>query len=84
MKRGFFIETPIGKLKVYAKHNVDSPEDYPGVYIDLVREDGGLDMLACVEYDSCREQLQTCVYQPGTDESCELIVHDVEPENKNN
>lgn len=77
-KREFIIETPLGKLKVYAKHATDTPEDYPGVYVDLVRDNGDLEMLACVEYDSCKEHLQTCVYQPGEEFPCECIVHNTE------
>ena len=39
--RRFVIETPLGKLEVYAKHDKsDCAEDYPGVFIDFVREDG--------------------------------------------
>lgn len=39
--RHFVIETPLGKLEVYAKHDKsDCAEDYPGVFIDFVREDG--------------------------------------------
>lgn len=38
--RRFVIETPLGKLEVYAKHDKsDCAEDYPGVFIDFVRED---------------------------------------------
>ena len=34
--RRFVIETPLGKLEVYAKHDKsDCAEDYPGVFIDL-------------------------------------------------
>ena len=50
--RRFVIETPLGKLEVYAKHDKsDCAEDYPGVFIDFVREDGATVVLACVEYD---------------------------------
>ena len=50
--RHFVIETPLGKLEVYAKHDKsDCAEDYPGVFIDFVREDGATVVLACVEYD---------------------------------
>lgn len=44
-KREFYIDTPIGKLKVYSKHEKDCPADFPGVFVDLVRdgkEDKGL------------------------------------------
>ena len=46
--RRFVIETPLGKLEVYAKHDKsDCAEDYPGVFIDFVREDGATVVLAC-------------------------------------
>ena len=64
-KREFIVETPLGKLKVYAKHESDNPADFPGVFVDLVREGEDDEMLACVEYDSCSDTLQTCVYDVG-------------------
>lgn len=72
--RRFFVETPAGLLRVQAKTDNDDPSDYPGVYIDLInstfRDDG---LLACVEFDSCAEQIQTCVYNPNMDEP--VFVH---------
>lgn len=60
--RRFVIETPLGKLEVYAKHDKsDCAEDYPGVFIDFVREDGATVVLACVEYDPDKDLLQTVV-----------------------
>ena len=36
--RRFVIETPLGKLEVYAKHDKsDCAADYPGVFIDFAR-----------------------------------------------
>lgn len=60
-KREFFIDTPLGKLRVYAKHNEDSPDDFPGVFVDYVREDEDI-CLACVEYDSVAKGIYTHVY----------------------
>lgn len=61
-KRVFYIDTPIGKLKVYAKHEKDCPADFPGVFVDLVR-DGDEDVLiACVEFDSCEKNLLATIY----------------------
>ena len=77
LKRIFFVDTPLGKLKVWAKHSTDTPEDFPGVFVDLVtpaHPEG--DMLACVEYNSCDDILQTCVYQPNDDTPEAVIVHD--------
>jgi len=73
MTRCFEIETPLGKLKVWAKHEKDTAEDFPGVYIDLVRDDENI-LLACIEYDSCGEELQTCVYGDVLDDSPTDIV----------
>lgn len=67
--RFFFIDTPAGKLKVWAKTNVDEDDDYPGVFVDLVcneRQNYG-DLIACVEYDSAMERLQTVAYKIGND-----------------
>jgi hypothetical protein len=75
MKREFYIDTPLGQLKVWAKHETDNAEDFPGVFIDLVCEDGAEDMLACVEYESVGGVLQTCVYQPGIDEPVSIVRH---------
>lgn len=72
MKREFFINTPMGKLKVWAKHETDTPKDYPGVYIDLVDpKTGDLTLLTTVEYNSALERLQTNVYG-----NSELDAHD--------
>lgn len=75
-KREFIVHTPIGDLRVWAKHpNGDCAEDYPGVYVDLIREDGDI-LLACVEYDSCDQNLQTCVYgDVHTDSPSEIVQH---------
>ena len=77
--REFSIDTPLGRLRVWAKHKIDTAEDFPGVYIDLVGSDNGCDdMLACVEYDSIAGELQTCVYQPGMDEPVSVVIHSTE------
>ena len=76
MEREFFIDTPLGKLHVWAKHDKDFADDYPGVYIDIVGGDSEYgDMLACVEYNSADKILQTCVYQPVTDEPVSIVRH---------
>lgn len=72
--RDFDIQTPLGALHVYSKHEADNPKDFPGVYIDL-KETG--DMLACVEYDSVNHTMQTCVYQPGQDTPVEVVIHNM-------
>lgn len=77
VKREFFVDTPLGKLKVYAKHETDSPHDFPGVYVDLVTNEGS-EMLACVEYASNIKQMQTCAYQVGCDSPESVVVHEIE------
>lgn len=39
MERSFEVNTPLGKLKVYAKQEDDASENFPGVYIDLIPAD---------------------------------------------
>lgn len=75
--RRFVIETPLGKLEVYAKHDKsDCAEDYPGVFIDFVREDGATVVLACVEYDPDKDLLQTVVYGDcASDEPTAIVEH---------
>lgn len=77
MEREFYVYTPLGKLRVWAKHTSDDPDDFPGVFIDLVC-DRGDEMLACVEYDSIEKGLQTCVYQPNRDDPVSIVKHDLE------
>lgn len=62
-KREFHIDTPLGKLKVYSKHEKDCPADFPGVFVDLVRDGNEEDVLiACVEFDSCEKNLLATIY----------------------
>lgn len=77
--RRFFVETPAGTLRVQAKTDNDDPSDYPGVYIDLVHpvyESLDDQLLACVEYDSCADHLQTCTYQPGKEDPSAITIHE--------
>lgn len=89
-KREFFVDTPAGQLKVWAKHETDTAADYPGVYVDLMPgapKDGKIkhepdiwgDCLAVVEYNSADNCLQTVVYQPGADEPVSITVHEDAP-----
>lgn len=68
VKREFHIATPLGKLKVWAKHNTDIPEDYPGVFVDFVDEKNGDTLLACVEYDHLGGGIYTRVYGDANDD----------------
>lgn len=50
MKREFHVKTPMGDLHIYAKHeNSDIMADYPGVYVELLREGCEPELLACTE-----------------------------------
>ena len=70
--RQFVVDTPMGKLRACAKADFgkkpgdmmsqDCTDDFPGIYVDLVREGRDDELLACVEYESCDKKLQTCVY----------------------
>lgn len=78
-KREFFVDTPLGKLRVWAKHpNGDSPADYPGVFVDFIPKDGTDHiLLACVEYESSEELIQTCVHGNGlSDEPTAVVKHE--------
>ena len=77
MERSFEVDTPLGKLKVYAKQEDDVPENFPGVYIDLSpAESNDAVLLACVEYESAKQVIQTCVYGDVlTDEPTNVVEH---------
>ena len=67
-RREFYVETPMGKLKVYAKHpEGDCEQDYPGIFVDLVREGSVDEFVACIEYDSNMGGILTTVYEFGDD-----------------
>lgn len=74
MERDFCVDTPLGTLHVYAKHSItDSPADYPGVYVDLVRNGHDPEMLACVGYDSGDGTMLTTAYDIGCDDP--IFIH---------
>lgn len=80
-KREFFVETPMGKLRIWAKCDNDNMTNYPGVYIDFISNGEPMDvrddyMTAVVEYDSVKNCIQTCVYQPWSDEPVAIIERD--------
>ena len=77
--RSFIIDTPLGKLHVHAKQERDLPEDFPGVYVDLQKDNGEEVLLACVEYESVTQRLQTCVYKrEWEDEPSDVVEHELE------
>ena len=74
MKREFHVKTPMGDLHIYAKHeNSDVMADYPGVYVELLREGCEPELLACTEYDSGTRDMLTTVYDIGRDDP--VFVH---------
>ena len=80
-KREFYVDTPLGKLHVYAKHEgEDCAEDYPGVYIDAPEApDGSRILLACTEFcpdaEAKEGYIQTCVYQVLVEEPVNVTRH---------
>ncbi len=86
MERSFEVNTPLGKLKVYAKQEDDVPENFPGVFIDLIPADSNdTILLTCVEYESTKQVIQTCVYGDGlTDEPTNVVEHQNLPEEEDN
>ncbi len=63
----FVVHTPSGTMSVWAKYEGKAPEDYPGVYVDLLSDDqpetdkyGNL--LCCVEYDSAKGLINIIPY----------------------
>lgn len=76
--REFFVDTPMGQLHVYAKHAKDHPEDYPGVYIDLVRpgvERIDSDPVCTVEYDSGYKRIQTVLFCAEMDTPTDVCIY---------
>lgn len=91
-KREFFVDTPFGRLRATAKSDycnrnpdgIDNPEDFPGIFIDLIlpgqSDDAYGELLCVVEYESVFERLQSVIYQPMRDEPTSIIVHEFEEE----
>lgn len=63
--REFFVDTPLGKIRVKAKYDKDVAEDYPGIYVDLIAENGEETPLACVEYTPNDNTIAVDVYHDG-------------------
>ena len=76
-KREFYVKTPKGTLHVHSKYDVDNELDYPGVYIDLIRDGREPEMLACVEYDSGMGDMLTTAYDIGVDEPVAYHHHEL-------
>lgn len=75
--RSFYVKTPLGLLHIYSKTSEDNAANFPGVYIELTEKVGDYgELLACVEYESYYKRLQTCVYQPSSEEPVTVIAHE--------
>lgn len=79
-KREFYVKTPFGDLHVHAKYDTDNADDYPGVYVDMVRNGYAAETLACVEYDSHDGRMLTTVYDIGHDEPTVIHHYDLDEE----
>lgn len=82
-KRLFYVDTPLGKIKVWAKHAKDEPKNFPGVYVDFIPngcadDNGNEHMLCVVEYDSIADCIQSCIYQPSSEEPVSIIIREEE------
>ena len=77
-KRVFYVDTPIGKIKVWAKYENDQMDDYPGVYIDFIPsgqadERYENDQVCTVEYNPTDNCIKTVVYRKDEEEP--IAVH---------
>lgn len=91
-KREFFVDTPFGRLRATAKSDycnrnpdgIDDPEDFPGIYIDLIEpgqpDDVYGELLCVVEYESALDRLQSVIYQPMCDDPTSIVVHEFDEE----
>lgn len=69
--RMFFVETPIGVMKVRSKNGPDADEPYPGAWAELVSENGEESTLACVEYSPDEGDIAVDAYLDGDGDSVE-------------
>ena len=88
-KREFYVETPLGRIKVWAKHEDgnDVPDDFPGVYIDFIPKHKpdltwANDQICCVEYNPIDECIKSVLYQPGVDEPTDIVAYEWKEENE--
>lgn len=74
-KREFYVNTPLGKLRVYAKTEKDSDTEFPGVFVELLSDFGQPLTVGCVEYDPAAEKLLTTVYDSGSEIPADTHYH---------
>lgn len=66
---------PNGYLMVEEK---GTESEYPGVFVSFSKDGKPFDisnMIACVEYDSCSEEIKTETYQEGYEEPNNIISY---------
>ena len=76
MKQKFKVKTPIGYLMVEAKGVED---EYPGVFISFSKDGKKYDVsqiIACVEYDTCSEEIKTECYRKDFEEPNNIICYE--------
>ena len=78
-EREFSIDTPYGEIYVHAKTEVDDPQNFPGVYVDLRKKGKGDILLSATEYETTFNCIQTCIYNTAengeSDDPVEVYTH---------
>lgn len=70
------VKIPNGYLLVEEK---GTESEYPGVFISFSKDGEESDvneMIACVEFDSCSEEIKTETYRKGFDEPNNIICYE--------
>lgn len=76
MEQKFKVKTPIGYLMVEAKGVED---EYPGIFISFSKDGNKYDVsqiIACVEYDTCSEEIKTECYRKDFEEPNNIICYE--------
>ena len=76
--RKFMVDTPLGTLIASAKHEgKDSPEDYPGIFIDWKDSFGDTHPLVCVEFNPTTNEMQSQPFhEPFGEGPGDMVVFD--------
>lgn len=75
MNGKFKVKIPNGYLMVEEK---GTESEYPGVIISFSEDGKSFDisnMIACVEYDTCSEEIKTETYREGYEEPNNIICY---------
>ena len=76
MENKFRVKIPGGYLMVEAK---GTESEYPGVYISYSDDGKKYDVskiIACIEYDSCAEEIRTETYREGVEEPDNIVCYE--------